>query len=314
MKKALITGIYGQDAFYLSSYLLAQGYKVFGSTRKISRERSLPIGIELFELDIQSEKSVADAIAHIMPDEVYCLAAKASSADLNNEPVELLRVNGISVVNFLLAIQRVAPSIKLCFASSSEVFAGSSGAPMNENSCLMPLNAYAAAKCYGQNIVKIYREKFGLYACSAILFNHESPLRPEYFVSMKIARAAVRIHLGLEKQLVLGDLQARRDWGHARDTTRAMYLMLQHSAPKDYVISTGKLHSVREMCEIAFSYLNLDYKNHVLSSVDSTRRREGNDLVGNSSRALGDLAWSPDISFKEMIQEMVQSQLNLMES
>jgi GDPmannose 4,6-dehydratase len=306
--RAVITGIRGQDGHFLARLLLAQGYQVMGTSH--SWQGQLAIGddlVDVHKLDLTSQAQINELVQKHRPGHLYALAARASSADLNADPEAVMQINGVSVLRILEAIRLFSPATKFCFASSSEVFAGATTSPQDELTPLAPLNTYAAAKAYGMHVVRIFREIHQLFACSAILYTHESHLRPEHFLVQKVCTAAARISLGLQEKLILGSLSAQRDWSYAGDAARAMMLMLQAKAPDDFVISTGYQHSVRDVCELAFRRVGLDYQSYVVESsdVDTGRRVERIVLLGNSVKAQKILGWTPSIDFKTMVFSMV---------
>lgn len=310
-KCAFVTGVNGQDGSYLAELLLSQGCRVVGSVRPESRENLQRIAhirerIEIVELDLLDGAAMRDIVQKYRPSEVYNLAARASSSQLHADPVLTAEYNGISVVHMLEAIRAVDPAIKFCQASSSEMFGNTDQTPQNEGTPFCPRNPYGVAKLYAHWMTANYRESRGLFACSAILFNHESPRRGHEFVTRKITKAAALISAGHQSRLELGDLDARRDWGFAGDYVRAMWLMLQMPAARDYVVATGDPHSVREFCEIAFARVGLDYRHYV---VENPRERRGDTarLVGDASLARRSLAWSPSVSFAELVEMMVDS-------
>jgi GDPmannose 4,6-dehydratase len=306
--KAVITGIRGQDGHFLARLLLEQGYQVIGTSH--SWQGQLAIGddsVNVYKLDLTSQAQINELVREHRPDHIYALAARASSADLNADPEAMTQINGVSVLRILEAIRLFSPATKFCFASSSEVFAGATITPQDELTAVAPLNIYAAAKAYGMHVVRIYRQIHQLFACSAILYTHESHLRPEHFLVQKVCTAAARISLGLQEKLLLGSLSAQRDWAYAGDTVRAMLLILQADTPDDFIISTGHLHSVRDVCEVAFRHVGLDYRGYVVESsdVDTGRRVERVALLGNSLKAKKILDWAPSIDFETMISSMV---------
>ena len=309
---AVITGIRGQDGILLGQLLIAAGFQVVGTSHAWSGTIALcEQSVEVVKVDIDDQAEIDDFIRLHRPDHLYCLAARASSKDLNANPIEMTEINGLSCVRFLEAVRTFSPKTRLCFASSSEVFAGSQVSPQTELTPTSPVNAYGVAKNLAMQYVRIYREQFGIYACSAILYNHESHLRPLHFVSKKICAAAAKIAQGLHVELTLGDLTAQRDWGYAGDTVRALKLMLEHDKPEDYVVATGVLHSVAQMCEIAFSHVGLQYTEHVKIALQNDRRAEASPLRGDASKARQLLNWMPEISFEEMIQRMVDHEMKI---
>ncbi len=314
-KVALITGCNGQDGSLLSKQLISQGYVVYGTTRVPAHGQVhvwKPHAIKLIELDLNSGDQVNDCVANVMPDELYHLAARSSSSQLFDDPVATAEINAVSTVRILEAIRKWSPNTRFCQASSSEVFAGAVESPQSENTPLIPVNAYGAAKAFAMNIVSAYRLQYGLFACNAILYNHESPLRAPEYVTRKITMAVSRIALGSDKELVLGDLDNRRDWGFAGDYVRAMWMMLQHNRPDDYIVATGKTHSVREFCDVAFSHVGLDYRDYVRIDTSFARRPETVELRGNPERAHRQLGWKPEVQFKQLVEMMVNADIALL--
>jgi GDPmannose 4,6-dehydratase len=309
---ALITGVNGQDGSYLAELLLAKGYRVLGTVRPDSRQRLGRIAhiekdIRLLDLDLVNRPAMQRMIEEHRPAEIYNLAARASSSQLHVDPVLTAEYNGIAVAHLLESIRVADPSIRFCQASSSEMFGNTDRSPQDERTPFCPRNPYGAAKLYGHWMTASYRDSHGLFACSAILFNHESPRRGHEFVTRKISRAAAMIRAGRQSKLELGDLEARRDWGFAGDYVRAMWMMLQAPAASDYVIATGETHSVRELCEIAFRRVGLDYRQYVVENPGDKRRPESIQLVGDPSRARTNLAWSRSKSFVELMEMMVDA-------
>jgi GDPmannose 4,6-dehydratase len=309
---ALITGISGQDGSYLADLLLGKGYRVIGVLRPGTgalppRLSHLQGRIELHECNLSDQRAVAALLEASRPAELYNLAARASSAQLADDPVQTGEVNGLNVTRLLETIRAVNPQIRFCQASSSELFGYSRESPQSETTSFHPRNPYGVAKLYGHWAVVNYREAFGIFACSSILFNHESPRRGSHFVTRKITRAVARIKAGLQSELRLGDLEARRDWGYAPDYVRAMWLMLQAPQAGDYVVATGETHSVREFCEIAFARVSLNYQDHVVADADIRRPAETAQLVGNPAKARTVLGWAPTLSFAELVGLMVDA-------
>lgn len=313
MSTALITGITGQDGSYLAELLVHQGVRVIGAVRDIEGPSLLPAlkdRIELIRWDANDVLSMEQTLIANNVDEVYNFAAFSSGEGMFDHPVEIGELNGLSVTCILEAIRKVKPLIRFCQASSSEIFGNALENPQSEQTSFHPRTPYGAAKLYAHSMIDIYRQKYGIFACSAILFNHESPRRGLNFVTRKVARAAARIRVGLEDELTLGTLEARRDWGFAGDYVRAMQLMLKHSKADDYVVATGVTHSVRDLCECAFGYLGLDFRNFVRLEAHTGRAMESIELVGNSAKAEAQLGWKPQVSFRDLIEMMVDSELN----
>lgn len=320
MRKGLITGVNGQDGSYLAELLLSHGYQVMGTVRRHPNGVSdhvpssrVPKAVDVVESDLVGESSLDRVIHRFRPDEVYNLAARASSSELWTEPVSTGELNALAVVRLLDAIHRVDPLIRFVQASSSEVFGNTAVVPQMESTPFQPRNPYGVAKAFGHWITAVYREQRGLFACSCILYNHESPRRGEEFVTRKISRGVAMIKLGLANELRLGNLNARRDWGFAGDYVQAMWLALQHSTPGDYVVATGVAHSVREFCEIAFAHVGLSYDNYVVEDRENFRSPEPALLVGNPAKAKRILGWSPTVGFEQLIRMMVDADLRSLE-
>jgi GDPmannose 4,6-dehydratase len=309
-RSAIITGVSGQDGWHLADFLLARGYRVVGTTRDVAaaRERTNP-SVELVEWDLVDAAAFADTIRRVGPAEVYNFAAYASGASMFDDPVGVGDINGLAVIRMLEAIRAVNPAIRFCQASSSELFGEPLESPQSETTAFRPRSPYGAAKLYAHEMVGVYRRRHGLFACSAILFNHESPRRGAGFVTGKVAEAAARIKLGLADELVLGNLDARRDWGFSGDYARGAWQMLQATAPDDYVFATGQPHSVRELCAEAFGHVGLDYRNHVREGSEAFRAAEPNPLVGDASKARRQLGWSAQMTFPELVRMMVDADL-----
>ena len=314
MKKALITGITGQDGSYLAELLLEKGYEVFGLTRRTStvnneRIKHIQEKITLLQGDLLDQSSLAAAVNDAQPDEVYNLAAQSFVKTSWNQPVLTGEFTAIGVVRMLEAIRTVNSKIKFYQASSSEMFGKVTETPQKETTRFHPRSPYGVAKVYGHYITLNYRESYDMFACSGILFNHESPRRGLEFVTRKISHAVARISLGKQKNLELGNLDAKRDWGFAGDYVEAMWLMLQQDKPEDYVISTGETHSVREFVEIAFNAVGIaDWDKYVISdNPEFLRPAEVDYLIGDSSKAEKELGWTSKTSFKELVEMMVRS-------
>jgi GDPmannose 4,6-dehydratase len=315
MPTALITGVSGQDGSYLAEFLLSKGYRVVGTTQDLSsdRQRILQIleRIEIIETDLLSQELIEDLLRNCSPDELYNLAARASSRDLWTQPISTGELNGLSVARILEGISKIDPRIRFVQASSSEVFGNTAEIPQTETTPFQPRNPYGIAKAYGHWTTVIYRQHRNLFACSSILYNHESPRRGLEFVTRKISRAAAMISLGEERELRLGRLDARRDWGFAGDYVQAMWLMLQQSQPDDYIVATGEIHSVSDFCDVAFSHVGLDYRDFVVEDVASLRSEEYGLLVGDPSKVHRALGWKPTVSFQELVRMMVDADLEL---
>ena len=312
MKTALITGVTGQDGSYLAELLAAKGYRVCGLTRdifaaQISLDVCIQQKIELIQWDYND--SLDELLLKIKPTEIYNFAGYSSGQGMYDEPIMMGELNGLFVTKILQSISSVSPKTRFCQASSSEVFGMVSTTPQKETTPRNPRSPYGAAKQYADSMVNIYRQNYGVFAASAILFNHESVRRSTSFISRKISSTVAKIKLGKDDKLILGNLDAQRDWGFAGDYVNAMHLMLQQGKPDDYVISTGKLHSVRELCNIAFSSVDLDYRDFVDIEPSFYRDNEPVPLMGDSSRACVELNWSHSMSFAQLIKDMVQYDL-----
>ncbi len=310
-KTALITGLRGQDGSYLAEYLLAKGYRVIGTSHAKSSLFSLPgIGreVEIEHLDLSSTTQVKDLVEKIIPDEVYNLAARSSSSQLFDDPIATAEINGLAAVRFLEAIRAVSSHTRFCQAASSEVFSGTDVSPQDEYTAYKPINAYGAAKTLAANMVNAYRLRYGLFAATAIMYNHESPRRGTDYVTRKITHTVAKIRLGQANELVLGTMDSRRDWGFAGDYVRALWLMLQQPIAEDFVVATGVSHSVRELCEVAFTYVGLDYRDFVRTDPQWDRRTDAVELRGNPAK-IKNLGWKTSISFADMIRKMVDADL-----
>ena len=314
MKRALITGVTGQDGSYLADFLLEKGYTVYGLIRRSStvnfeRIRHIQDKIEIMPGDLLDQNSLMNAVKESWPDEVYNLAAQSFVPTSWNQPVLTGEFTGLGVTRVLEAIRVVKPDIRFYQASSSEMFGKVRETPQNETTSFYPRSPYGIAKVYGHWITVNYRESYNLFCCSGILFNHESPRRGKEFVSRKVTYAAARIKLGLEKELRMGNLDAKRDWGYARDYVEAMWRMLQQDKPDDFVIATGETHSVRELLEIAFGHLCLDYKDFVVVDPKLVRPAEVDLLLGDPTKARKVLGWKPTVTFEELVTMMVDADL-----
>ena len=316
---ALITGITGQDGSYLAEFLLDRGYRVVGVTRRsstVTNERIAHLAgrLELVQGDLLDQASLVEAMKAVDPDEVYNLAAQSFVPTSWNQPVLTGEFTGLGVTRMLEAIRHVNPAIRFYQASSSEMFGRVRESPQNEATPFHPRSPYGVAKTYGHFLTVNYRESFGLFAVSGILFNHESPRRGLEFVTRKVTDGAARIALGLATELPMGNLDAHRDWGFAGDYVEAMWMMLQRTEATDYVVATGEAHSVREVCEVAFARVGLDLERHVRIDPTLLRPAEVDHLVGDASKARRDLGWKPRVGFTELIQMMVDADLARLES
>lgn len=314
-KKALITGIRGQDGSYLAELLLGRGYEVIGTSHDFVGSMPLKDGaeaVDVVKIDLACTQDVREVIETYRPDEVYNLAARSSSSQLFDDPIATAEINGVAAVRFLEAIYLKSPETRFCQAASSEIFAGSDESPQNEKTAFRPVNAYGAAKAYALNMVVAYRNRYGLHAGTAILFNHESPRRGAEYVTRKISRGVAMISAGRSDSLLLGSLDSRRDWGFAGDYVRAMWLMLQQPAGEDFVIASGETHSVREFCEVAFAHVGLDYRDYVQINENWGRRAETVELRGDATKASLLLDWRPTVGFKELVCLMVDADRSLL--
>jgi len=315
MKRALITGITGQDGSHLADWLLEQGYEVHGIIRRASTETFERIAhlagrVRLHQADLLDQLSLIDVIRAVDPDEVYNLAAMSFVPTSWKQPVLTGEFTAIGVTRVLEAIRLLNPGkIRFYQASSSEMFGKVRETPQSERTPFYPRSPYGVAKVYGHFITVNYRESYGMFCCSGILFNHEGPRRGREFVTRKVSDGVARIKLGLAKELRLGNLQAKRDWGFAGDYVRAMWLMLQQDSPDDYVIATGRTHSVRELVEIAFDCVGLDWRDHVVEDPSLHRPAEVDLLVGDASKARRVLGWEPEVCFEGLVRRMVESDL-----
>lgn len=315
-KRALITGITGQDGSYLAEFLLARGYEVIGMVRRSStvnfeRIRHIQDKITLVSGDLLDEVSLIHILREHRPHEVYNLAAQSFVQTSWPQPVFTGETTALGVTRLLDAVRIVDPEIRFYQASSSEMFGKVVEVPQKETTPFYPRSPYGVAKVYGHWITVNYRESYGMHATSGILFNHESPRRGLEFVTRKISHGVARIKLGLDEELRLGNLEARRDWGFAGDYVEAMWLMLQQDQPDDYVIATGETHSVREFCELAFGYVGLDYRDYVVIDQRFMRPAEVDLLIGDASKARQKLGWQPRTTFPELVQMMVEADLQL---
>jgi GDPmannose 4,6-dehydratase len=313
-RKVLITGITGQDGSYLAEFLLEKGYEVHGMVRRSSTESSERIErlhgrIKLHQADLLDQLSIITIVQDIRPQEVYNFAAQSFVPTSWSQPLLTGEFTALGVTRMLEAVRLVDPAIRFYQASSSEMFGAIGQEPQNEQTPFWPRSPYGVAKVYGHWITVNYRESYGIFACCGILFNHESPLRGMEFVSRKISHAAVRIKLGLQEKLVMGNLDAMRDWGFAGDYVEAAWLMLQQDKPDDYVVATGVKHSVREMVELAFDHVGLDWRKCVESDPALFRPAEINTLRGDAAKARRVLGWKPKVSFAELVRMMVDADM-----
>ena len=314
MPTALITGITGQDGSYLAELLLSKGYQVVGMVRRSStvnfeRIEHLLDNITVLQGDLQDQGSLLSLLEEYKPTEIYNLAAQSFVPTSWGQPALTGDVTGLGVTRMLEAIRFVNPKIRFYQASSSEMFGKVLEVPQREETPFYPRSPYGVAKVYGHWITVNYRESFDIFATSGILFNHESPRRGLEFVTRKISDTVAKIKLGKQKELRLGNLEAQRDWGFAGDYVRAMWLMLQQDHPDNYVIGTGETHSVREFCEIAFSHVDLDYKEFVMVDERFYRPAEVDLLISDPSKAKNELKWNPEVSFKQLVTMMVDSDI-----
>jgi GDPmannose 4,6-dehydratase len=316
-KRALITGITGQDGSYLAEFLLEQGYEVIGMVRRTStvnfnRIEHIQEEIELVSGDLLDQGSLMSIIREHRPDEVYNLAAQSFVPTSWEQPVFTGGVTALGVTRVLEAIRTVAPETRFYQASSSEMFGKVREVPQNEGTPFYPRSPYGVAKVYGHWITVNYRESYDLFACSGILFNHESPRRGLEFVTRKTTYGVAKIKLGLADELRLGNLDSKRDWGFAGDYVRAMWLMLQQEEPDDYVVGTGETHSIQELCEAAFGYVDLDWREYVKQDPRFMRPAEVDLLVSDPSEAQRVLGWEPKVDFRELIAMMVEADIALL--
>lgn len=317
MPTALITGVTGQDGSYLTELLLQKGYRVIGTepspeTVDLDRVRHLLGDIELVADDLQDQVAVNYILENYRPDEIYNFASYSLLAGSILHPVQAGEVSALGVARLLEAIRVIDPGIRFFQASSSEMFGKVTEVPQTETTPFHPRNPYGVAKVYGHLITICYRELHNLYACSGILYNHESPRRNPQFVTRKITKGAASIKLGLSRDLRLGNLDARRDWGYAGDYVEAMWLMLQQPTPDDCIVATGETHSVRELCDLAFRHVGLDYRDFVVQEPELLRPMETGQLVGNPSKARNNLGWRTKVPFEGLVSMMVEADLDIL--
>ena len=322
MKSAFITGITGQDGYYLTKFLLDKDYVVHGTIRRSSTFNTSRIDsliskyssdkkINLYYSDLLDSSSLNNLINTIEPDEVYNLAAQSHVAVSFKNPVYTTQTGTLGSVSLLEAIKNLDKKTKFYQASSSEMYGGKEEIKLNEKSAFNPLSPYAASKVFAHNMTKLYRESYDLFCVNGILFNHESPHRGETFVTRKISRAVARISMGIQKKLTLGNLDSSRDWGFAGDYVEGMWMMMQHDKPDDWVLATGETHTVQEFVELAFKEVNLDFGEYVETSEKYLRPNEVNFLLGDSSKAQKELGWKPKTSFEDLVKMMVENDLRL---
>lgn len=312
--KALITGVTGQDGSYLAEFLLEKGYEVFGMVRRSSTETFERIGhirdrIRFIQADLLDQLSLIEMLETVQPDEIYNMAAMSFVPTSWNQPVLTGEFTAIGVTRILEAMRHVAPKARFYQASSSEMFGMVREVPQTELTPFHPRSPYGVAKAYGHHITVNYRESYGLFALSGILFNHESPRRGKEFVTRKITDAVAQIKLGLAKELRMGNIEAKRDWGFAGDYVRAMWMMLQQDKAEDYVIATGTNHSVKEFLELAFSHVGLNWEDHVVIDPQLMRPAEVDHLLGDASKARKQLGWKPEVDFPGLVRMMVDADL-----
>ncbi len=314
-KRALITGITGQDGAYLAEFLLKHGYEVHGMVRRSSSENFERIGhlrdrLQLHQADLLDQLSMVRLVEETKPHELFNLAAQSFVPTSFDQPLLTGEFTALGVTRVLEAIRTVDRSIRMYQASSSEMFGSVREEPQTENTPFWPRSPYGVAKVYGHWITVNYRESYDIFACSGILFNHESPLRGKEFVTRKITDGVARIKLGLQKELRLGNLDALRDWGFAGDYVRAMWMMLNHDTPDDYVVATGEKHSVRDFARIAFEHVDLNWEDYVVVDPKFLRPAEVTTLCGDCTKARTTLGWEPEVSFHQLVQMMVDADLN----
>ncbi|MDD3825917.1 MAG: GDP-mannose 4,6-dehydratase [Anaerolineae bacterium] len=318
-RRALVTGITGQDGSYLAEFLLEKGYEVIGMVRRTStvnfeRIDHIQDRVILVPGDLLDQTSMIDIMKEYKPDEIYNLAAQSFVPTSWKQPVFTGNCTAMGVTRVLEAMRNAVPEARFYQASSSEMFGKVHEVPQRETTPFYPRSPYGVAKVYGHWITVNYRESYDLYACSGILFNHESPRRGLEFVTRKVSHGVARIKLGLASELRLGNLEARRDWGFAGDYVQAMWLMLQQDRPDDYVVGTGQTHSVRELCQVAFDHVGLDWEKHVVADRQFYRPAEVDLLVSDPSKARQDLGWEPQVSFEGLVHMMVDADLKQLQA
>ena len=315
MKKALITGITGQDGSYLAEFLLEKGYEVYGTIFGKSdndwRIKSIKEKIKIYECDVRDESKIIELVKEIAPNEIYHLASRVEPRVIFEEEKDILKTNFESVIFFLRTIKLYCPNSKFFLAGSSLMFGDAQESPQNENTPLKPNNPYGIAKTAGFYFVKMYRDNYGIFACTGILYNHESPRRDFNFLPRKITLTAAKIKFGKENNLILGNIEAKRDWGFAGDYVEAMWLMLQQDKPEDYVIGTGEIHSVKDILDIAFGEVGLDWKNYVVVSDEFFRKESDISMVADITKIKNELGWQPKTKFDNLIKMMIKEDIKL---
>lgn len=311
MRRALVTGITGQDGFYLATHLRDQGFEVWGTAHSASQPPELEFVHVVPATNLTDQRALDRVITSVQPDRIYHLAAQSSVAASWEHPVETGDVTGLGATRLLEAVRRFLPTARVFIASSSEIFGEPDSAPQDEQTTVRPVSPYGAAKAYALHIARGYRQRHGLFVACGILYNHESPRRPVSFVTRKITAGAVAIARGKRAELRLGNLDARRDWGYAGDYVKAMHLMLNHDQPDDFVIASGTAHSVRDFCDIAFTRVGLDYRDYVVTDPAFWRPAEATPLEGNSARIRQELGWTPQVSFRALVEMLVDAELDV---
>jgi len=320
-KRALITGIAGQDGSYLSEYLLSKGYEVHGIVRRNSVPENQDSRIKDFDVtthygDLLDPHSLNRIIKEVQPDEVYNLGAQSHVRISFDVPHFTIQTNGVGVLNMLEACRNLVPKVKFYQASSSEMFGNTvdEDGYQRKTTPMNPTSPYGCAKVLGYNLVRHYRAAYGMHSCNGILFNHESPRRGSNFVTNKIVKGAVEIHKGLRSELALGNLEASRDWGHSKDYVRAMHKIVNHETPSDWTVATGESRTIREMCDVTFSILDMDYRDYVTQDEKYFRPQELDFLRGDSSEIRRELNWQPRYSFRSMVEEMVNHWMDIIDA
>jgi GDPmannose 4,6-dehydratase len=317
MRRALVTGITGQDGPYLAKFLLSKGYKVFGTYRRVStpnfwrlQELEILDKVTLLPADLGDMSSLLEAVKQADPDEIYNLAAQSFVGGSFDQPLLTMDIDAQATLRFLEIIRHHEKNIKFYQASTSELYGGSTDFPQTEETPMVPHSPYAIAKLASYHLVKVYRHSYGIFGCNGILFNHESPLRGLEFVTRKITNAAARIKLGLQKELRLGNMQAKRDWGFAEEYVKGMWMMMQHDTPGDYVLATNETHSVQEFAEAAFNAVGLNWQDYVVTDPNLQRPMDVHQLIGSYKKAKETFGWTPTVKFAELVKLMVESDMN----